>query len=213
MEPIAHTHVRGVLERALRAGELHPRGRVEFALGEDWSPAMVWPGAVERRVWSVAFRVVRGAWLTREAEERFAEELGGRGPVTPAEVLARALGGGLVVAFSDAQRMAYVVVYRERRMQWSLMLQDGAALVRALGRDIQTHAPPPRVVPEGDRLGVLEAGLHQWLREPLPLDHAEARLLLPETLDSPLRDAVWHALCDGGRWGGPPPLAGRGGLA
>ncbi len=213
MEPLGHADVRGVLERSLGAGELHPRGRVEFALGVDWSPATVWSGAIERRSWSVGFRVLRGAWLSRDAEERLGAELGGRGPVTPAEVLARAVGGGLVVAFSDAQRMAYVAVYRERRMQWSLMLHDGGALVRALGRDVQTHAPPPRVFAEGDRLGVLEAGLQQWLREPLPLHDAEARLLLPETLDALLRDATWQSLCDGGVWGGAPPLAGRGGLA
>ena len=200
MEPLGLAEVCGALERSVPRDALHPRGCVEVALAADWSPAEVWPGALERRCWSVGFRVVRGAWLAPAAEDRLAAELGGRGPVTPAEVLARAVGGGLVVAFSDAQRMAYVAVYRERRMQWGLMLHDGVALVRALGRDVQVHAPPPRVIPEGDRLGVLEAGLWQWLREPVALDDGEARLLLPETLDGLLRDASWTTLSDGGAW-------------
>lgn len=209
MEPFGLPGIRDALEEVLPPGALHHRGRVEVEIAEDWSPAQVWPGGLERRCWSVAFRVVRGGWLTDVAEKRLSREgFGERAPVNPAEVVARKLGGGLVVVFSDAGRLAYTAVYRERKLSWSLLLQDGERLVRAVGaRDVQAHQPPPRVFAEGDRLGVLAAGLRQWLREPLDLEEGDARLLLPETLQVVFADRPRHLLCEDGVLLSPPALA------
>jgi hypothetical protein len=208
MEPFGLDEVRAALVDAVPVGGLHHRGRMEVELAADWSPAQVWPGAIERRCWSASFRMLRGDWITAAAEGRLARaRFGERAPVNPAELVARRVGGGLVVVFSDAARLCYVGVYRERRMRWSLLLQDGVRLVRALGEDVQVHAPPPRHLPEGDRLGVLDAGLRQWLREPIGAEDAHDRLLLPETLEARFLDVPRHLVCEDGAWTPGPPLA------
>lgn len=148
-----------------------------------WRPCDVWEHAPEVVCWTMGFETPAGR-LFRPA---VLDELRGRVltgtplPLHPAEQLARGLGGGLVVVYSDYGKLAYCAMYREHRLRWSLLLHDGVRMVRSDGAGLTVHEPP-RPLPEGDRLGVLLAGFRQWLREPLELASDE-RLTLPDTLD------------------------------
>ena len=83
---------------------------------------------------------------------------------------------------SDAARLAYVAVYRQRHLAWSLSLEDGVRAVRCDGQ-VVVVSEPVRWLPEEDRVGVLIAGLGQWLREPLVLEGPD-RLEFPDLLAS-----------------------------
>ncbi len=209
MEPLDRDVIGAALRARVPAGNLHHRGVLEVALASSWSPSDTWPEAIVRRCWSASFTEPRRGWLTDAGEARLARQgfAARQAPVTPAEVLAQQLGGGMVLVFSDAARLCYVAVYRDRRFAWSLMLQDGARLVRAYGDEVSVFEPPPRLFPEGDRLGVLAAGLQQWLREPVGADEGDARLLLPEALAGCFDEQATHRLCEGGVWSDAAPLA------
>lgn len=150
----------------------------------SWRPCDVWETGPETLCWTASFETPQGR-LFRPA---VLDDLRGRVltgsplPLHPAEQIVRRLGAGLVIVFSDGGRLAYGAVYREYRLRWSLLLQDGVRMVRSDGSGL-TVQEPPRPIPEGDRLGVLLAALRQWLREPLELT-SEELLTLPDTLDT-----------------------------
>lgn len=150
----------------------------------SWRPCDVWQSAPETVCWTASFDTPRGR-LFRPA---VLDQLRGRVltgsplPLHPAEQIARSLPAALVVVFSDAGRLAYCAVYVEHRLRWSLLLQHDVRLVRSDGAGL-TVQEPPGPIPEGDRLGVLLAGLRQWLREPIHLSSQEL-LTLPDMLDS-----------------------------
>jgi len=181
-EPRTIEGVSAELRRSFRAASLRRRTDLGVVVAGPWRPADLWSGGLERLVWSVAIESRGGPVLSDLGEA----ELGRAGlarrhaPIHPVEALALRAGEGLVVVYSDAARLAYVAVYRQRHLAWSLMLQDGVRLVRCDGQVVQV-AEPPRFIAEEDRTGVLLAGLHQWLREPVSLDDTE-RLTLPDTL-------------------------------
>ncbi len=209
MEPLEPAAVRAGLAAATPPQGLHRRAEVDVALSGPWRPSDLWDGAPERVVWTAAFRLPRGAWLHDDAELAFAEHAGlaRRGaPVSPAEAIARHVGHGLVVVFSDAARLAYVAIYRQRRFEWSVMLHDGVRLVRADAHGAQIFAPPPPLLPEQDRTGVLLAGWMTWLRASWDLPRT-ARTLLPEAMSEVTADSPWVRLVEGGGWLGLPALA------
>lgn len=170
------------LRQVVRSGWLHPRASLGVVVNGPWRPADLWPGALERLVWSVGLDAGGGPLLSARGEAEMAKDGLERrqAPVHPVEALARRAGEGLVLLHSDAARLAYVAVYRERRLAWSLLLQDSVRLVRCDGQVVQV-AEPPRFVAEGDRMGVLLAGLDQWLRDPIALAEGD-RFVLAETL-------------------------------
>lgn len=169
------------LRRVVQPGWLHPRAEVGVTVHGPWRPADRWPGALERLAWTAGIES-RGPILSERGEQGLlrAGLERRRSPAHPVEALAERAGEGLVVVHSDATRLAYVAVYRQRRLAWSLLLQDRVRLVRCDGQVVQV-AEPPRYVAEGDRIGVLLAGLQQWLREPVPL-HDDERYTLADTL-------------------------------
>jgi hypothetical protein len=182
--PLGAEAIREALWALTRDGGLHRRAAIDLVLSGPWRPSERWDRAPEQLAWSASFTLPRGAWLDDATEAAAAASRGftARGaPFTPAEVVAQALGHGWVVVFSDAARLAYSALYRDRRLHGSLLLHDEVALVRSDGFAATRTAPPPRVIPEVDRLGVLERGLERWLRADLFLDR-EAVFLLPETL-------------------------------
>jgi hypothetical protein len=161
------------LRAILAPGWLHPRAEVGVAVHGPWRPADRWPDALERLVWTVGVES-RGPILSARGEAGVVR--GGierrKAPAHPVEALAERAGDGLVLVHSDATCLAYVAVYRQRKLAWSLLLQDRVRLVRCDGQVVQV-AEPPRFVPEGDRVGVLLAGLQQWLREPVSIPDEE----------------------------------------
>ncbi|MEN9787921.1 MAG: hypothetical protein RLZZ299_3185 [Pseudomonadota bacterium] len=209
MEPVELAAVRAGLVASTPPRGLHRRAEVDVALAGPWRPSDLWEDAPERPVWTATFRLPRGAWLHDDAEQDLAERAGLAprcAPVSPAEAVARHAGHGLVVVFSDAARLAYVAVYRQRRFEWSVLLHDGVRLVRADAHGAQVFAPPPPLFPEEDRTGVLLSGLRTWLRTAWDVPRA-ARTLLPETLAEVTADAPWVRLVEGGGWLGLPALA------
>lgn len=189
-----------VLRNLLRPEHLHRRADLGVTVQGPWRPADVWPGALERLVWSVEISSGRGPVLSAAGESA----LGRLGPAKrsaplhPVEALAIAAGEGLVVVHSDAARLAYVAVYRQRHLAWSLSLEDGVRAIRCDGQVVLV-SEPVRWLPEEDRVGVLAAGLGQWLREPLVLEGAD-RLQLPDVLASLTsgEEPVW--LVRDGHW-------------
>jgi hypothetical protein len=186
------------LRALLAPAWLHRRASFGVAVRGPWRPADLWPGGMERLVWTVSLEgEVHLSDAGAEALGR-AGLLRRRAPVQPLEALARRQGDGLVVVHSDAAQLAYVAVYRERHLAWSLLLQDRVRLVRCDGEVVVDEAPPRRV-PEVDRAGVLLAGLHQWLREPIEID-PEERLVLADTVGGITLDEPVHPLVDDGGW-------------
>jgi hypothetical protein len=181
-EPRSIEGVASELRRSFRPASLRRRTDLAVIVAGPWRPADLWTDGIERLVWSVGLETRGGPVLSDVGEA----ELGRAGlarrqaPIHPVEALAMRAGEGLVVVYSDAAQLAYVAVYRQRHLAWSLMLHDRVRLVRCDGQVVQV-AEPPRFIAEGDRTGVLLAGLHQWLREPITLDDTE-RLMLPDTL-------------------------------
>lgn len=207
-EPRTVSAVTAELRRVLPPRVLHRRAELGVVVHGPWRPADLWSDGLERLVWTVGIESRGGPILSEAGEAELARGATGRrhAPVHPVEALCARAGEGLVVVYSDAACLAYVAVYRQRHLAWSLMLQDRVKLVRCDGQ-VVTVAEPPRFVPEGDRTGVLLAGLHQWLREPITIDDAE-RLLLPDTLGQLtceveptwiIRDGGWPADGEPGR--------------
>lgn len=197
------------LRQILKPGWLHRRADLGVVVTGPWRPADLWAGGIERLVWTVGIDARGGPLLSERGES----ELGGpsftrrHAPPHPVEALAQRAGEGMVVLHSDATRLAYVAVYRERRLTWSLLLQDRVKLVRCDGQVVQV-AEPPKYVPEGDRTGVLLAGLHQWLREPIALDDEE-RFTLADSLGQLTADEEPAWIVRDGAFPSPPAEPGR----
>lgn len=175
-----------------------------------WRPADVWPGGLERLVWSATFHYPDGGFFT-SAGEVAASGVGTLGkrhaPVHPAEIVAGAFGGALVLWHSDPGRSAYASIWRERRLRWSLRLDAGERLVRCDGERVIVESPP-RHLPEGDRAGVLLAGWERLLGERLDLEGGE-RLTLVDTLGSLTAEARPERLFAHGEWAGERAAVGR----
>ncbi len=207
-----HRTVAGVtsdLRQLLKPGWLHPRADLGVVVHGPWRPADLWPGALERLVWTVGIESRGGPILSARGEAELAKgDLERRqAPAHPVEALVRRAGDGLVMIHSDAACLAYVAVYRQRHLAWSLLLQDRVRLVRCDGHVVQV-AEPPRYVAEGDRTGVLLAGLHQWLREPVALGEDE-RFTLADTLGSLTADEEPDWIVRDGAFPGQPGEPGR----
>lgn len=199
LRPMPRVHVEARLRELLAPGLLHRRAALGVAIHGPWRPADVWAGAVERLVWTVSFELPEGALLNDLGEERLGDGVIHRrqAAVTPAELLARREGDGLVLAHSDALRTAYAAVWRERHLGWSLLLQDRERLVRCDGEVVMVEEPPRRF-PEQDRTGVLLGGWARWMGEPLELPPRD-RLLFADTLAAlPQEDPVDWLISDGG---------------
>ncbi len=182
--PLSVDAVREALWALSLHGGLHRRAAVDVVLSGPWRPCERWENAPERLSWSASFTLPRGAWLDDATEAAVAAAHGfarREAPLTPAEIVAQAIGHGWVFVFSDAARLVYSALYRERRLCSSVLLHDDTALFRCDGFATTRHAPPPRLIPEVDRLGILVSGLERWLRADLFLEH-EPVLVLPETL-------------------------------
>lgn len=180
-DPLTFDRVHELVQ--LDSADLDRRAWLRVGVG-SWRPCDTWQQAPEALCWTASFETPKGR-LFRPA---VLDELRGRVltgsplPLHPAEQLARRIGSGLVIVFSDGGKLAYAAVYREFRLRWSLLLHDGVRMVRSDGAGLTVKEPPGQI-PEGDRLGVLLAGLRQWLREPLELEPDEL-LTLPDTLDT-----------------------------
>ena len=207
-EPQTAAGVTAGLRAVLAPGWLHPRAELGVSVHGPWRPADRWPGALERLVWTVDL-ASRGPLLSERGEAGLGRSGPERrkSPAHPVEALAQRTGEGLVVVFSDASAVAYVAVYRQRRLAWSLLLQDRVRLVRCDGEVVQV-AEPPRFVAEGDRTGVLLAGLQQFLREPVPLRDDE-RYTLADTLAALVSDEEPSWIVRDGEWVGQPGVPGR----
>ena len=214
MSPLADSALDAIV-RAVLAGlspddprrPLHRKAALDARVTGPWRPADVWAGALERLVWTASFDTPTGAFFTADAEESLAASrmtalVDRRGaPVLVAEVVAAHLGEGLVVYSSDAARAAYVSVWRERKLRWSLYLEHGVRTVRCDGDPVFVEAPP-RDLPEGDRTGVVLAGLRNWLREPLDLDPTDALFVLDRLGELGDGAPVVHVVDE--RFGAPP---------
>ncbi len=82
--------------------------------------------------------------------------------------LSRELGGMLALAHSDHPPAAYAAHYAAGRCRWSVALRGGEVLLRYDGEGLTTtDVSGGRAYPEGDRAGVLLAGLTRLLGAPL----------------------------------------------
>ena len=204
----------GVIDRLrllLPAAVLHPWAELAVGVVGPWRPADRWPGSTERLLWTVCFHTPGDAVYTDEALARHARTAAGRrhAPAHPAEALAADLGSALVLQHSDAGRSAWVSVWAERRLRWSLLLEDGKRVVRCDGHAVMIEAPP-RVVPEVDRAGVLLAAWERLLLDPLVVTDDE-RLWLADTLGAIADEAAFDELISRGRWVDEPRVAVAGG--
>ncbi len=193
------------LRGAIPAAALHPRASLAVSATGPWRPADLFPGAIERLAWSLRFDTPDGSVFTEEG----AASLGRHGvlrrhaPVHPGEIYLRSLGEGVFLLLSDAAQLAYVAVYRDRQLRWSLMLEDRVRAVRCDGDTVRITAPPADL-PEVDRTGVLLAGLYQWLREPIDVPGA-SRYIFGELLDALTPDPGIELVVGGG-WPDAAPL-------
>jgi hypothetical protein len=200
MEPLDADVVASALAPSWPPESLDPRGGLSVRFAGPWRPADRWAGSLERLVWSAEFRTLRDRFAREEVlptlhRKGLARRWGG---VHPGEALARSLGGALLVDWSDARGRMEVTVYRERRLRWSVCLDGDERLIRCDGEAL-TVDEPVRWYPEGDRTGLLLAGLGQFLRVPLGVD-PETQLTLPDALDSLFDGAPSEPLLREGRW-------------
>lgn len=180
---------------------------LDAAIHGPWRPAEHWPGALERLVWTASFSYPEGGFFTAEGEGAAAAigTLGKRqAPVHPAEMVAGAFGAALVLWHSDPGRSAYAAIWRERRLRWSLRLDDRARSVRCDGERVIVEEPP-RHLPEQDRAGVLLAGWERFLGERLHVEGAE-RLTFVDTLDALTASSPHEPLMARGAWAGDEAL-------
>lgn len=200
MEPVGVERARAGLRERL-AGAITAHAELGVSRSAPWRPADLWEGCAERLIWSVGFEIPDDALLTEAGAAALARGSISRrhAPVHPAELLAPLFPAALVVVHSDAAKFAYVAVYRERQLRMSLMIQDGVRLVRCDGEAVVVHAPP-RIFPEGDRAGVLLAGVQCFLRETIHLE-SEDRMFLADVLGGLTVDAPVEWLVRHGRWG------------
>ncbi len=205
MLPMSVADVDARLRAVIPPAAFQPRAVLAISAAGPWRPADLFPGAIERLAWTVRFDTPNGAIFTDEG----AASLGRKGilrrqaPVHPGELYLRALGEGVFTLISDVAQLAYVAVYRDRQLRWSLLLEDRVRLVRCDGDTVRVQAPPEDV-PEVDRTGVLLAGLYQWLREPLDVRGAD-RYVFGELLDAITPDPGVEVVLDGG-WPDAAPL-------
>ncbi|GDX80159.1 hypothetical protein LBMAG42_19700 [Deltaproteobacteria bacterium] len=190
LEPLSAARLSRELASRVDERWLQPWATLDVAVSGPWRPADVWPGRLERLVWTATFVYPEGGFFTPEGELS-AGALGTlarrQAPIHPAELVAGAFASALVVWHSDAGRSAYAAVWRERRLRWSLRLDESRGLVRCDGEKVISESPP-RHLPEQDRTGVLLAGWQRLLGEPLPLEGHD-RLLFVDTLAALTGDA------------------------
>lgn len=181
-EPLDAEFLASRLADRLDANWVDRRAVIEVVVGPIWRPIDLWPGGLIRPVWTAEINVEGPLWTPgAESEAASLASLGKRqAPVTLVELCADSLGAALVLAFSDATRSVYASVWRERRVAWSLRLDDSVISARCDGERVIVESPP-RALPEVDRVGVLCAGLHRFLTE-FPVLEGESRLLLPDIL-------------------------------
>lgn len=179
---------------------IHRRGQLRVSISRPWRPADLWPGSIERAIWTVSFNSPRDTIFSEKGEQRL-----GRGsierrlaPLHPAELLVRERGSGLVTLFSDAAGLCYVLAWRERHLRFSLMLQDRVRVVRCDGVEVEVEAPPKHL-PEGDRTGMLLIGLNRWLTEPLQIPPDE-RIFVPDRLGMMAEEDTWEWIIRDGEW-------------
>lgn len=206
-DPVDVSDVRRTLRPLLPSTLLQPYGSLGVQIVGPWRPADVWRGAPELLLWTVGFEVPGDALLNDEGRARIGGGTLARraAPVHPAEHLAGRLGGGLVLLHSDAGHYAYTAIYRERHLRYSLMLVDHERLVRCDGVEVIVEAPP-KVVPEGDRAGVLATGLERWCFAPVPMTPRD-RIFLAERLAELVADAPIEWLVVDGSWDQEPERA------
>ncbi|MFZ5481942.1 MAG: hypothetical protein ACOZNI_34600 [Myxococcota bacterium] len=198
LHTFADVDAAALLRELLPPAVLHRRATLGLARRE-WRPADVWEGAIERLAFTWQLEEPAAPTLSDEGVE-----LLGRGgiarrhaPVHAAEVLVRRIGDGLVTIHSDAGQLSYVAVYRERRLAMSLM-KHGRRLVRCDGHVVMVDDPVKRF-PEQDGVGVLIAGMAQWLREPLELS-PEERMLFPDCLAALTSESPVDWRIENGDW-------------
>lgn len=140
MEPLSAALVADTLVEAVPQALLDPRGALQVRIHGPWRPADRWPGGIERLLWTARFELPRDRFLRTGIEA----DLVRRGlarrdhPVHPGEALARRLGSALLVTWSDAAQLVDTVIFRERRLAWSLLLQGTPT-----GREEPEEAPAP----------------------------------------------------------------------
>ncbi len=199
-EPLDVEGVIGGLRGLLLPEYIHKRAEMKVGIVGPWRPADLWPGSLERVVWTVGFALRRDHLFSTKGEQRFG---GGSierrlAPLHPAELLVRSLGNGLVTLFSDGSGLCYVMSWRERHLRFSLMLQDRLRVVRCDGVEVEREEPPKKL-PEGDRTGMLRIGLERWLTEPLRIPDGE-QIFLPDILGGLTDSVEWHTLIQDGEW-------------
>ncbi len=187
-EPTSAEQVLSLLRARVNEAWFSPWARLSVAVSDVWRPADLWTGGIERQVWTVS--VTGDDGLTTDGLSALADvnTMGRRhAPLTLAEVVAPALGAALVVVHSDPGRSAYVAVYREGRLRFSLRLDDARLVARCDGERVIVETPP-RLVAEQDRAGVVVEGLRRFLTELPPLEGADRLCLvdhLAELADAP----------------------------
>jgi len=97
-----------------------------------------------------------------------------------APLLSRRLGGVLALAHSDAPADAYIARFISGRCVGSVYFRDREHIARFDGAGLR-EIDEPTMIPEGDRAGVLLAGLSRFLGEPLLADHEE-QVTLADTI-------------------------------
>ncbi len=181
--------VAGVIRRHLE-GALHPGALLRAS--PPWTPLQLLRGAPALpglRTLSLGSRDRRGRVLS---ERGYREVLPGaaaqrRGAdFVPEELLgpalSRELGGLLALAHSDHPPAAYAAHYTAGRCRWSVALRGGEELLRYDGEGLAAiDLSGGRAYPEGDRAGVLLAGLARLLGEPLSPGEDE-RLILADAI-------------------------------
>lgn len=206
-EPLQRTQVIDALKGMIQPGFIHKRGNLRVGLVGPWRPADLWPGAMETAVWSVLFEIERDTLFSKAGEEKLRRGSIERrmAPLHPAELLVRALGNGLVTLFSDSG-LAYVLVWRERHLRCSIMLENHIDLsagylcrvIRCDGVQVVVETEP-KELPEEDRVGVLLEGFFRWMGERVPVD-ADTRIFVPDQLGGLAEQARWEQLIQDGEW-------------
>jgi hypothetical protein len=204
-ESLSVEHVKTALKGMLLPEFIHKRGHLKILVVGPWHPADLWTGSSESSIWSVLFESHRDTLFSDAGEAKLKRGSIERrlAPLHPAELLARALGNGLVTLFSDASGFYYTLVWRERHLRFSLMLEQCTTAaykqrtVRCDGVQVVVETDP-KEFPEQDRVGVLLEGWNRWLGERIPVE--EERIFVPEALSGLGEDQPWHTLIEDGAW-------------